>query len=124
MQFMRRRLSDCKIIKRRLKTLSCLHKLHRQRKRLRQHNLERGLLQNDEIMMWGRNNRKTFHPIKSDERKAEQVLHDISIHTYYYNKSILDGYTLKILREEIETSYKNKLKEIYEDLEKTDDLSE
>lgn len=71
-----------------------------------------------------RNNRKTFHPIKSDERKAEQVLHDISIHTYYYDKSILDGYTLKILREEIETSYKNKLKEIYEDLEKTDDLSE
>lgn len=71
-----------------------------------------------------RNNRKTFHPIKSDERKAEQVLHDISIHTYYYDKSIFDGYTLKILREEIETSYKNKLKEIYEDLEKTDDLSE
>lgn len=121
---MRRRLSDCKIIKRRLKTFSCLHKLHRQRKRLRQHNLERGLLQNDEIMMWGRNNRKTFHPIKSDERKAEQVLHDISIHTYYYDNSILDGYTLKILREEIETSYKNKLKEIYEDFEKTDDLSE
>ena len=49
-----------------------------------------------------RNNRKTFHLIKSDERKAEQVLHDISIHTYYYDKSILDGYTLKILREEIE----------------------
>lgn len=61
---------------------------------------------------------------QSDERKAEQVLHDISIHTYYYDNSILDGYTLKILREEIETSYKNKLKEIYEDLEKTDDLSE
>ena len=55
---------------------------------------------------------------QSDERKAEQVLHDISIHTYYYDNSILDGYTLKILREEIETSYKNKLKEIYEDLEK------
>lgn len=55
---------------------------------------------------------------QSDERKAEQLLHDISIHTYYYDKSILDGYTLKILREEIETSYKNKLKEIYEDLEK------
>lgn len=71
--------------------------------------------------MWGRNNRKTFHPIKSDERKAEQVLHDIY---NYYDKSILDGYTLKILREEIETSYKNKLKEIYENLEKTDDLSE
>lgn len=40
------------------------------------------------------------------------------IHTYYYDKSILDGYTLKIVREEIETSYKNKLKEIFEELEK------
>lgn len=124
MQFMRRRLSDCKIIKRRLKKLSCLHKLHRQRKRLRQHNLKRGLLQNDGVWGWKEIIGKLLHPIKSDERKAEQVLHDISIHIYYYDKSILDGYTLKILREEIETSYKNKLKEIYEDLEKTDDLSE
>ncbi|HET8885383.1 MAG TPA: type I restriction endonuclease [Salinimicrobium sp.] len=28
------------------------------------------------------------------------------IHKYYYNKSIADGYTLKLIREEIETQYK------------------
>ncbi len=31
------------------------------------------------------------------------------IHKYYYNKSIADGYTLKLIREGIETSYKEKL---------------
>ena len=38
------------------------------------------------------------------------------IHTYYYDKSILDGYTLKIIREDIETQYKERLSEIYENL--------
>ena len=38
-------------------------------------------------------------------------------HTYYYDKSIQDGYTLKIIREDIETSYREKLSEIYEKLE-------
>ena len=28
------------------------------------------------------------------------------IHKYYYNKSIADGYTLKLIREGIETSYR------------------
>ena len=28
------------------------------------------------------------------------------IHKYYYNQSIADGYTLKLIREEIETTYK------------------
>ena len=32
------------------------------------------------------------------------------IHKYYYNKSIADGYTLKLIREEIETEYKVLLK--------------
>ena len=31
------------------------------------------------------------------------------IHKYYYNRSIADGYTLKLIREEIETTYKNQL---------------
>ena len=31
------------------------------------------------------------------------------IHKYYYNQSIADGYTLKLIREEIETTYKNQL---------------
>ena len=29
------------------------------------------------------------------------------IHKYYYNSSILDGYTLRLIREEIDTSYKS-----------------
>ncbi len=31
------------------------------------------------------------------------------IHKYYYNQSIADGYTLKLIREEIETTYKNQM---------------
>ena len=34
------------------------------------------------------------------------------IHKYYYNSSIIDGYTLRLIREEIETSYSFQLKEI------------
>ena len=33
------------------------------------------------------------------------------IHKYYYNSSIADGYTLRLIREEIETNYKMTLKE-------------
>lgn len=39
------------------------------------------------------------------------------IHTYYYNQSIADGYTLKLIREEIETSYKSQLAEALRQLE-------
>jgi type I restriction enzyme R subunit len=39
------------------------------------------------------------------------------IHKYYYNQSIADGYTLKLIREEIETKYKTKLNETLEELE-------
>ena len=59
----------------------------------------------------------TGTPLIGDEVKTTDIFGNY-IHTYYYDKSILDGYTLKIIREEIETSYKNKLKAIYEDLEK------
>ncbi|MCP9306948.1 type I restriction endonuclease [Mesomycoplasma ovipneumoniae] len=38
------------------------------------------------------------------------------IHTYYYDKSIKDGYTLKIIREDVETSCKFKLEKIYDSL--------
>src|SRR5574344_826718 len=34
------------------------------------------------------------------------------IHKYYYNSSIADGYTLRLLREDIETVYKSQLSEI------------
>ena len=39
------------------------------------------------------------------------------IHKYYYNQSIADGYTLKLIREEIETTYKSRLAETLETLE-------
>lgn len=59
----------------------------------------------------------TGTPLIGDELKTTDIFGNY-IHTYYYDKSIQDGYTLKIIREEIETTYKNKLKAIYEDLEK------
>lgn len=40
------------------------------------------------------------------------------IHKYYYNKSIADGYTLKLIREGIETSYKEKLNGALEEIRK------
>ncbi len=39
------------------------------------------------------------------------------IHKYYYNSSIKDGYTLRLIREEIETSYKLTLQKALEDIE-------
>jgi type I restriction enzyme, R subunit len=39
------------------------------------------------------------------------------IHKYYYNASISDGYTLKLIREDIETSYKIQLKEALKEVE-------
>lgn len=39
------------------------------------------------------------------------------IHKYYYNRSIADGYTLRLIREEIETTYKLTLAKTLEDIE-------
>ncbi|RTY81413.1 type I restriction endonuclease subunit R [Flavobacterium sp. LS1P28] len=39
------------------------------------------------------------------------------IHKYYYNSSIADGYTLRLIREEIETNYKLTLKQALEEIE-------
>ena len=58
----------------------------------------------------------TGTPLLSEERASWKVFGEY-FHTYYYDKSIQDGYTLKIIREDIETSYKEKLSEIYEKLE-------
>lgn len=38
------------------------------------------------------------------------------IHKYYYNQSIADGYTLRLIREDIETNYKMKMQEILEQI--------
>ena len=58
----------------------------------------------------------TGTPLLREERESWRIFGNY-IHTYYYDKSIQDGYTLKIIREEIETEYKEKLSEIYEKLE-------
>lgn len=58
----------------------------------------------------------TGTPLLQKERASWKVFGEY-FHTYYYDKSIQDGYTLKIIREDIETSYKEKLSQIYERLE-------
>ena len=58
----------------------------------------------------------TGTPLLKEERSSWKVFGDY-IHTYYYDKSIQDGYTLKIIREDIETSYKEKLAKIYDSLD-------
>lgn len=58
----------------------------------------------------------TGTPLLKAERASWKVFGNY-FHTYYYDKSIQDGYTLKIIREEIETSYKEKLLDINNKLE-------
>lgn len=58
----------------------------------------------------------TGTPLLKNERSSWKVFGNY-LHTYYYDKSIQDGYTLKIIREDIETSYKDNLSKIYEKLE-------
>ena len=42
------------------------------------------------------------------------------IHKYYYNQSIDDGFTLRLMREDIETSYKDNLRVINEEIQRGD----
>ena len=58
----------------------------------------------------------TGTPLLKEEKATATVFNDY-FHTYYYDRSIADGYTLKIIREEIETSYKEKLTQIMDKLE-------
>lgn len=58
----------------------------------------------------------TGTPLLKSERESWRVFGNY-IHTYYYDKSVQDGYTLKIIREDIETQWKEKLSEIYQSLE-------
>lgn len=58
----------------------------------------------------------TGTPLLKEERASWKIFGEY-FHTYYYDKSIQDGYTLKIIREDIETSYREKLSQIYEKLE-------
>jgi type I restriction enzyme R subunit len=53
---------------------------------------------------------------KSIEYNSKDIFGDY-IHKYYYDLSIKDGYTLKLIREGIETTYKTQLKEILDEIE-------
>lgn len=57
----------------------------------------------------------TGTPLLDTESATKRVFGDY-IHTYYYDKSIADGYTLKIMRDEISSEYRetiiNKMEEI------------
>ena len=58
----------------------------------------------------------TGTPLLKEERASCKVFGDY-LHTYYYDRSIIDGYTLKIIREDIETSYREKLTQVYDKLD-------
>lgn len=56
-------------------------------------------------------------------RTASKDLWGDYIHQYYYNSSIADGYTVRLIREDIETQYKAKLKKALDEIYiKHDDL--
>lgn len=57
----------------------------------------------------------TGTPLLGSEYNSKTLFGDY-IHKYYYNLSIKDGYTLRLIREEIETNYKLVLKEALENI--------
>ncbi len=58
----------------------------------------------------------TGTPLIGGDFKSKQLFGDY-IHKYYYNKSIADGYTLRLIREEIETSYKLELQAALDEID-------
>ena len=58
----------------------------------------------------------TGTPLLGDDYNSRSLFGDY-IHKYYYNASIADGYTLKLIREEIETNYKMVLEEALKAIE-------
>lgn len=57
----------------------------------------------------------TGTPLLKEERESWRVFGKY-IHTYYYDKSIADGYTRKLMREPIETIYKERIESILDQL--------
>lgn len=58
----------------------------------------------------------TGTPLIGEHLQSKQLFGNY-IHKYYYDKSIADGYTLRLIREEISTKYKLALTEILEKIE-------
>ena len=54
--------------------------------------------------------------LSKGKRSASTDIFGDYIHQYYYNQSIADGYTLRLIREDIETQYKMQLKQALADL--------
>ncbi|MGL5982774.1 MAG: type I restriction endonuclease [Cetobacterium sp.] len=61
----------------------------------------------------------TGTPLIGDENKTKYIFGDY-IHKYFYDSSIKDGYTLKLMREGIETKYRKSLNKILEDIQITE----
>jgi type I restriction enzyme, R subunit len=64
----------------------------------------------------------TGTPLISGDFKSKEIFGDY-IHKYYYNKSIADGYTLKLLREGIETKFRSEINEVYDEIVKQGEFS-
>ena len=58
----------------------------------------------------------TGTPLLGNDYNSKSLFGDY-IHKYYYNASIKDGYTLRLIREEIETQYRLKLQKALDDIE-------
>ena len=58
----------------------------------------------------------TGTPLLGDDYNSRALFGDY-IHKYYYNASIVDGYTLRLIREEIATNYKIALQQALRDIE-------
>ncbi len=58
----------------------------------------------------------TGTPLIGNDRRSRDTFGDY-IHKYYYNSSIADGYTLKLIREGIETNYKIQLEQALKEVE-------
>lgn len=59
----------------------------------------------------------TGTPLISKDYKSKDIFGDY-FHKYYYNKSIVDGYTLKLLREAIETKFRAEINQVYDEIVK------
>lgn len=64
----------------------------------------------------------TGTPLIGENYSTKDIFGDY-IHKYYYNKSIADGYTLKLIREGIETSYKIELNNTLDEIKRKLGLS-
>lgn len=58
----------------------------------------------------------TGTPLIASDRRSGHTFGSY-IHKYYYNASIADGYTLKLIREGIETGYKMQLQQALKEVE-------